>query len=139
MLMVAVQSLLSETGTQGRIGRHKRGVWGLTKVQCALDDGHPGVNDLGLALQQVDSLEGVQQVFQQLTQELTLWPACRATRITVASMLHCISITAAPMLHCTSITAAPMVHCIRRAAQRMWESKVWTAEVTGYKLSQKRM
>ncbi len=47
----------------------------LTKVQCAFDDGHPGINDLGLALQQVDSLERLQQILQQLPQKVALHPA----------------------------------------------------------------
>lgn len=102
VLVVAMQTSLSETGPQGRMGRDKGGVWwGLTKVQCALDDGHPSVNDLGLALQQVDSLEGVQQVFQQLAQELTLWPAFRAR----ASLLHQCYIASASLLHQWCITS----------------------------------
>ncbi len=46
----------------------------LTKVQDAFDDGHPGINDLGLALQQIDCLEGLQQILQQLPQKVALHP-----------------------------------------------------------------
>jgi len=46
-----------------------------TKVQGTFDDGHPCINDLGLALQQIDSLEGLQQILQQLPQKITLHPA----------------------------------------------------------------
>jgi len=46
----------------------------LTKVQGAFDDGHPGINDLGLAPQQIDGLESLQQILQQLPQKITLHP-----------------------------------------------------------------
>ena len=47
----------------------------VTKVESALDDGHPCVNDLGTTLQDASCLQASQQILQQLSQQFPLVPA----------------------------------------------------------------